>query len=167
MELSKFNKVLEEYQQEFEKTLEKNLKEHGRVASGNLIKSITVHSKYTNQDVTVILDSADYLKQVSEGRKPSGSGGNGQLKEKIKIWIEQKNILPRPDNLGKVPTKDQLAFLIARKIHKEGYKGSDDLTMTVDSINDKYIVKLQEALNEDINGEAEYLINTSVGKIIF
>jgi hypothetical protein len=167
MELSNFNQVLEAYKKEFEKILEKNLKEHGRVASGNLIKSITVHSKFTNQDVTVVLDAADYLLQLSEGRKPTNNGGNGQLKDKIKTWIEQKNILPRPDNLGKVLTQDQLAFLIARKIHKEGYAGSNDYPMTVDAVNAKYLPLLQKALEEDINGEAAILINTTLNKIIF
>jgi hypothetical protein len=163
MELTNFNNMLTQYEKDIERVLKNNLVQNNRVASGNLLKSISVSDTRNDAEITVNLNSADYLKQVSEGRKPSGGGGNGSLQEKIKTWIEQKNILPRENKI----TKDQLAFLIARKIHNEGYEGSNDYAMTVEEVNGKYLSKLQEALEKDLQIEAEMLINTSVGQIIF
>lgn len=162
MELKNFNKLLAQFEKDIERVLKNNLIKNNRVASGNLLKSISVSETRNDDSITIVLNSADYLKQVSEGRKPTSGSGNGSLKEKIKTWIEQKNILPRENNI----TKDQLAFLIARKIHREGYEGSNDYAMAVEEVSNKYIPKLQEALNEDLQIEAQMLINTSVGKII-
>ena len=69
---------------------------------------------------------ADYWKWAEYGRKP----GKFPPIEKIKEWIKVKPILPRPTD-GKLPTENQLAFLIARKIATKGTKGSGVYAKTV------------------------------------
>lgn len=57
------------------------------------------------------------LVTLIDGRRPTGNGavkGSPSLKETIRQWIEDKGI--QPDGIS----KDSLAFLIARSIHKKG-----------------------------------------------
>ena len=74
----------------------------------------------------------------------------------IQDWIKAKKILPRPDRDGKIPTIKTLAFLIARAIGKHGtikdkhYKGTNYLADTIEELNDKYLPRLQEALERDV-----------------
>ena len=56
-----------------------------------------------------------FIGALEFGRKPTSNGGNGSLKSAIEQWIRDKGIIP---NDG-ISTKS-LAFLIARKIHREG-----------------------------------------------
>lgn len=60
------------------------------------------------------------LTDGGKGRKPTEKDGSGQLYKSILGWIDAKGITP--DGI----TKESLAFLISRKIHREGtrlYRG--------------------------------------------
>jgi len=65
------------------------------------------------------IEGEKYTGALENGRNPtkSSKAGSPTLKEVIRKWIDDKNIVPK----GKI-SKDSLAFLIARKIHKEGIK---------------------------------------------
>ena len=68
----------------------------------------------------------------------------------IAKWIEIKPVLPRPDGNGRIPTPKQLTFLISRKIHDEGTKGTHGLQRTKDAVIPIYMEELEKAFNEDI-----------------
>lgn len=91
---------------------------------------------------------------VEGGRKP---GKFPPLSAIIK-WIEVKRIVPRPDSKGRVPSTKQLAFLIGRKIYRDGIVPRPLLTSALagslepiqkmmDTIGDYYVqdVRMQMA----------------------
>lgn len=156
--------VLENYAKAAEKIIKNELISNNRVASGKLLKSINTEVKYKNLVFSVVLNAEDYFKFISEGRGKSKNGGDGTLQEKILNWIKVKNILPREVN-GKLPTEKQLAFLIARKIHREGYKGSNDYADSIEQLNQKYLPLLTEALQQDFE-DYSYTIFLTLDKFI-
>ena len=82
---------------------------------------------------------------VDGGRGATKSSGSGiSLKDIIRKWIDDKRIIP--DGIS----KDSLAFLIARKIHREGWKPKHLPPNGVISsvINEKRIASLQEQIGE-------------------
>lgn len=146
--LTDFNTVLntlDEYAKEFEDMLKRSLVNNDRVATGTLLSSIETEVRLNGLTMSVVFKAEDYLQWVNNGRK----GGKFPPPDKILEWVIAKPVLPRPMGNGKLPTQEQLAFLIGRKIAREGYKGSHDVEMTTETLNAKYMPRLQEALQAD------------------
>lgn len=118
-------------------------------ATGQLINSISTEIKVGSDTFEVVLNVVDYFKYVEEGRKP----GKFPPVDKILSWIRVKPVIPRPIN-GKLPTEQQLAFLIGRKIATEGIEAGHQLRDTVQAINAEFIPKLEQALQEDFDAYA-------------
>lgn len=79
-------------------------------ASGKLANSV----RFELTETELIIYAEDYIYFSIYGRKPSVNGTKpGKLIDKIKDWINDKGIQSTID-------KDTLAFLITRKIHREG-----------------------------------------------
>ena len=82
-------------------------------------------------------------------------------KEAILQWIKIKPVIPRPDENGKIPTPEQLAFLIGRamagkspnqencKSPQGGTTGTWDFHKSLDAVLAFYTERLQEALHRD------------------
>ena len=98
----------------------------------------------------VVFHLQDYWKWVEGGRDKTKNGGNGSLRRNLLNWIEVKHILPKPQN-GKLPTPQQLAYLISRKIHKQGYKGTQDLSKATDTIYDRFQQEIYDAIDKDFD----------------
>lgn len=118
-------------------------------ATGQLINSISTEIKVGSDTFEVVLNVVDYFRYVEEGRKP----GKFPPVDKILSWIRVKPVIPRPIN-GKLPTEQQLAFLIGRKIATEGIEAGHQLRDTVQAINAEFIPKLEAALQEDFDAYA-------------
>lgn len=118
-------------------------------ATGQLINSISTEIKVGSDTFEVVLNVVGYFKYVEEGRKP----GKFPPVDKILSWIRVKPVIPRPIN-GKLPTEQQLAFLIGRKIATEGIEAGHQLRDTVQAINAEFIPKLEAALQEDFDAYA-------------
>ena len=153
LEFQNLIRVLDEYREEFE-TLYKYLEEnepasHGapRKASGNLLRSVQTTTDILDTRFQVRFVAENYWRYNEEGRGPSRNGGVPY--HKILEWVEIKPVLPHEDEKGHLPTQEQLAWMIKKKIDKEGYQGLPLLQMTIDQLNDKYIELLKEALAED------------------
>lgn len=144
-ELQNLLTLLDEYATKAKEITKNNLKQDNRVATGKLLDSISTKVVKNNLEFSVELHFEDYFKYVSEGRKP----GKQPPLNKILEWIKVKPILPRPDSNGKLPTEKQLAYLIARKIGREGYEGTKNYEQTMDVLNKEYLPKLQDALEKD------------------
>lgn len=95
-------------------------------ATGNLINNPAYMVEYDGRYLTVSLDLPDEWKYVEYGRKP----GKFPPPDAIRRWIKVKPILPRPHN-GKVPTENQLVYLIGRKIHRDGIPAGNYLSTTI------------------------------------
>lgn len=68
----------------------------------------------------------------------------------IKSWVERKNIQPHPDSKGRLPSINQLSFLIARKISVTGTPKHDYYDKATEEILAQYQTQIQEAFSEDI-----------------
>lgn len=141
--------VLERYAVELRNEYQDNLIRSDRVASGDLLNTVEYEVKDKNGTYTVSLRLQDYWKWVESGRPPTQKGGNGDLRTAILEWIKIKPVLPKPDNNGKLPTPQQLAYLISRKIHKEGYEGTQDLRKATESVWDRFVYEIYEAIDKD------------------
>lgn len=100
-------------------------------ASGTLANSIRGIVKQNGKYIVISIQLEDYWQYVENGRR---AGKYPPLSE-IRKWISVKPILPRPTKSGKLPTANQLAFLIARKISKVGTKANPFLKPTLTSFD--------------------------------
>lgn len=153
MKWTNLEKVLEEYAIELRNKYQDNLINSDRLASGELLNSVEYIIEKDNISISVSLQLAEYWKYVEWDTKP-----HWPPVDKIKEWIRVKPILP-DDRFGKLPTPDQLAFLIGRKISEEGTKGSNDLHSAIDEINSLFLEKIEEAITMDVE-EASSVIFT-------
>lgn len=147
LELNNVMRILEEYCKTFRDLYKQKLTDDNKKATGKLINSVQTEINFSGTELTVVLNVEDYYKWVEEGRKP----GKFPPIANIKQWVKDKPIIPRPDSKGKLPTENQLAFLIGRKIEKQGIKPGYQLKSTIDELNSIYIERLKNALEEDFN----------------
>ena len=82
-------------------------------ASGRLRKSIRAEVT----DDRLLITAAGYALTAEDGRGPTKKSGDGELEKKILKWLDQKGV-PIWDGY----TRKGQAYVIARKIHKEGTK---------------------------------------------
>lgn len=139
--------ALDEYGQAVKDLYQKRLLADDKKATGNLIDSVQCKIAYQGMNYVVFLELADYWKYVEDGRK----AGKFPPVNKILDWIKVKPVLPTPMENGKLPTEEQLAFLISRKIANEGIEAGHQLAETVQDINRIYLPKLQEAIQKDFD----------------
>lgn len=126
-----------------------NLTESGKIASGGL-KSTTYDVEFNSGVYKVFFNIPDYYEFVESGRNP----GSFPPVEEIKDWIRVKQIVPYPDKYGKVPDENQLAYMIGKKIEREGIPASPVLSDALDeatgSILDAFIDSVVTALQEEV-----------------
>ena len=146
-------KVLEEYAIELRNKYQDNLINSDRLASGELLNSVEYIIEKDNISISVSLQLAEYWKYVEYDTKP-----HWPPVDKIKEWIRVKPILPQPDNNGKLPTPDQLAYLIGRKINELGTTGSNDLHNAVEEINERFLELIEEAITKDVEEVATVIL---------
>lgn len=130
--------------------LKNKLKANDSYASGDLVNSIRGVVKQNGKYIVISIQLEDYWKYIENGTKP-----HWPPVDAIKKWISVKPILPRPLKSGKLPTDNQLAYLIGRKISKVGTKAKPFLKPTItdfDLINKVYneVVDLLNKQLEDL-----------------
>ena len=120
-------------------------------ASGKLADSLT----YEITDTQLIIKGSDYIYFSIYGRAPTTKAGSGTVKDKIKQWIKDKGI--QSDI-----SENQLAYLISRKIHREGnsiylFSGKKNTglldnvitTEMVKEFNDKFTKQIEADIAEE------------------
>ncbi len=135
---------------EFESLKEDLIKAYdqkGMRASGDFADSLEVVASGFN----VKLWGNDYAQQLETGRQ---SGKRPPI-DAIKQWIDDKGIANRLN--GEI-TRNQLAFLIARKIGREGWKRKDygGVELISDVVTDERIQKIIDEV-----GEAQVVVYTT------
>ena len=153
MNWTNLERVLEEYGRELRNKYQDNLINSDRLASGELLNSVEYIVEKDNMHISVSLQLAEYWKYVEYDTKP-----HWPPVDKIKEWIRVKPILPQPDKNGKLPTPDQLAYLIGRKINELGTTGSNDLHNAVDEVNNWFLEKIEEAITMDVEETATVIL---------
>lgn len=139
--------VMEEMAIAIRNEYQDNLIRNDRIASGDLLNNIEYEVTRGDFTYTIYVKMKDYWYFVENGRK----AGKWPPIQNILDWIKAKPVLPRPNAEGKLPTPQQLAFLIARKIGEEGTEGTQDLRKATDTIWDTFEDRLYEAIDEDID----------------
>lgn len=94
-------------------------------ATGNL-QNFQTHITLNDTTLSVSFELEDYWKYVEYGRGP----GKQPPIDKIEEWIRVKPIIPNPIN-NRIPDTRQLAYLIARKIGREGTPAQKPLSNTM------------------------------------
>lgn len=148
-------KAAKRFCEEAIKTMRENIQRSGRSASGKAADSL----KWKWEEGKLIIYSEmdgefNYFVTLQTGRGPTRNRSNRQptLQERIEEWITQKGI--NNPNIS----KNSLAFLIARKIHREGTnlyrKGGDKEIWGF--IDDEYVAKnLLRPIEREIKREIE------------
>ena len=114
-------------------------------ATGNLQNFQTIID-INDTTFQVSFELADYWKYVEYGRGP----GKQPPIDAIEQWVKVKPVVPNAIN-GRVPDTRQLAFLIARKIGREGIEPKHYLRDTMYSEEVNIIINaLKRTLTEQI-----------------
>lgn len=135
------------------------LNNEGISASGRLANSVKVLFRNSGRLYEVCLQLEDYYKYIEGGRGVTRNNGDGQLRRAILDWIRVKPILPQPYD-GKLPTENQLAYLISRKIHNLGYEGKRPLGRTIDENKRDIYRDIERALQKDLNTDVLKILRT-------
>lgn len=145
--MGSLEKTLFNFAEEFQILLKNNIISADKVASGELLNSIEVSSLYINgNEWKVTLKAVDYINVIEDGRK----AGKQPPMKAILQWINIKQILPRADELGNEISKEQLAFLIARKIGSKGFSGKQIISNSLEELLVKYRPLIKEAILTDV-----------------
>lgn len=109
-------RVLNEFADQFIQNARDNLQSNGSIATGELYDSFEKIVEIGDDWFKVSVSLADWWKYVENGRGP----GKYPPPDAIRNWIEVKPVTPYAGVDGKVPSVEQLTFLISRKIAEEG-----------------------------------------------
>lgn len=120
-------------------------------SSGKLYKTIDYTITAQNDSYLVIINLEDYWKYIEKGRR---AGAKMPPVEAIENWIKVRKILPRPVALksGKqrVPTVQQLAYVIARSISRKGIAPRPFMRESIEDTLNDFSSKLTAAVREDV-----------------
>ena len=131
------------------------------VSSGTLVKSLAYRLKIKGKSIDISIyakgKASQYFLARENGRR---AGATPPPVSAILDWMRLKPIKLRDKESGKFkkPTealKRQVAFLIARKIGKEGIKGWHAFDYAMENIWDEYEAKVVEAYGKDFNAVLE------------
>ena len=105
----------------------------------------------------VHFDLPSYFQFAENGRRP----GKFPPPDVILKWVQFKRIVPRPGRDGKVPSTNQLVYLISRKIATKGTEGKHLFEKTLDDQNlDNLADKLVELITAEFEKEIEKYIES-------
>lgn len=148
LDLTTIQDITERFCQELKNKIDSN----NSNASGELSKSIKGIVKQNGKYIVISISLEDYWKYIEYGTKP-----HFPPIDAIKKWISVKPVLPRPLKNGKLPTENQLAYLIGRKISKVGTKAKPFLQPTLTDFD--LVGKVYNATLELITKQLEQEIN--------
>ena len=153
MEWTHLKDVLERYGRDVVERLSEKLAQDDHIASGRLMDSLDYRIQIDDNDIAVWLKSEDYLPYIEKGTKP-----HWPPREPIEQWIRDKGIEPYPDKNGRLPTVQGLAFLIARKISREGTPADPVLEDTLREVTEVYLPEIEQAIVDDLDDEVRAIM---------
>lgn len=106
---------------------------------------VIVNTQITYTDISIVANEYWYFVNSGRGRSEN-SNTPPQVRPAIDNWISKKNLPTWYKKNGKAMTKDEQAFLITRKIHREGYRGN----FYADKTAPLYQDAIDKAIYEDI-----------------
>jgi hypothetical protein len=126
------------------------------IASSRLLQKIDPPPIVTRgNDVIARIQAYDYYEYIDGGRMPTKNKGNGSLRLAIQDWIATKGVRPNnPEDfkgMTNIEINKSLAYVIARKIHRRGFKGNKFFSKVInDATFDELGEYLASAMGEKI-----------------
>lgn len=161
MEFPNLLRILRDYAIQIDREYKNNLAYEGKNATRTLSDSVSIRIERGNAEIDVIFSAVDYFQYVEHGRK----AGRFPNVDALRRWITVKPVIPREIN-GRLPTVDQLAYLIGRKIARDGIKEGLQLERTVFNANNMYVPLLEEALRKDFNDEYSMYLMDDINECV-
>ena len=163
MDLTNTTQAVTESLEIFREAMKEQLSSKNINASGKLDDSIEDVMITSDGFVSGSVRALSYWYYTNYGRGPTvrGSSGKGVVREKVRQWIDDKGIVPRDAANGRKVTKDELAFLIARKIHREGYEAKLYISEVEEQVIPIVSDIIEQALFKDLDNGINS--NTSLG----
>lgn len=143
-----FTRTLEEFNKLNEALIQALNKQDSELSNSHEVTSFVGATK---TQISIIAN--EYWYWINSGRGVTENGNKPpKVKPAIKDWLERKNIpewyrKKSDGSQGKKLTRDEQAFLIARKIHREGFEGN----FYVDETLPNFEQSIEDAINEDMN----------------
>ena len=109
----------------------------------------------------IIFNAPKYWEYANDGRRP----GKMPPVNVIADWVRRRNITPYALKNGKLPTEDQLAFMIAKKIGRDGTTGIHFLEKSIDEQKSYWDDKISEAISNDIIAELDSFFNNPIWSV--
>ena len=114
----------------------------------------------------IIFNAPAYWEYANDGRD---KGGRPPISV-IAKWIERRNITPRALKNGKTPAPEQLPFMIANAIARDGTKfhgptGIHFLEKSIDEQKSYWDDKISEAISNDIIAELDSFFNNPIWSV--
>ena len=103
----------------------------------------------------IVFAAPQYWKWAEDGRRP----GKMPPVSAIADWVTRRKIVPYSNKNGKLPTTNQLAFVIAKKIGRDGTTGIHFLEKSIDEQKSYWDNKISEAISNDIIAELDSFFN--------
>ena len=124
-----------------------NLKSGGAIATGKLLNSLKGEEKIFPGMIQMEINGEHYWYWRDKGRGPTKAGSSGRpLRELLIPWIKAKGIVPRDLVTGELISIKGLAYIIAKKIHREGYSGNSFFMNALE----KNINRLAEDIEQEV-----------------
>ena len=163
MDLTNTTQAVTESLEIFREAMKEQLSSKNINASGKLDDSIEDVMVTSDGFVSGSVRALSYWYYTNYGRGPTvnGSSGKGVVKAAIRQWIDDKGIVPRDAANGRKVTKDELAFLIARKIHRQGYEAKLYISEVEEQVIPIVSDIIEQALFKDLDNGINS--NTSFG----
>lgn len=146
-------KAINDFIDDFVNTYKGLLIRDNKKATGDLIRSIKpIEIQFETNKYSGSISLAYYWKYVEYGRRP----GKFPPPNKILDWIKIKPVIPRPVN-GIKPTEKQLAFLISRKIARDGIEAGNQFKEALDLTWAKNKNKISDAISIDLQSNIDLI----------
>lgn len=159
--------VLNDYGEDFVVKYREGLQDKDAIATGNLFREVRYELVVGSEAFELRLRLPDYAEWLEEGVKNKGRTAFFPPVEPIYDWVVAKGIVPRRDDQGRLPTQQQLAYMIARQRDKSnpnlpGFKvqGRHIFQETYDATQEEWIARINEALDQDIEENVMAILET-------
>jgi hypothetical protein len=129
-------RIVQNWGNELIAQMQNRLRINNTNATSSLSSSISpkITSKPGGYRLTTMMQ--DYWYYVENGRKPTKGGGKGELYKNIYEWITYKREMQIKINQSpnKIAATKSLAYVITRKIHREGTKAQPFVTPSLKKV---------------------------------
>ena len=154
------SQVLNEFADHFIELARQNLDNNNTNASHALYNSFEKIIEIGEDYFKVSISMEDYGKYVEHGRGP----GKFPPPDKIREWIEIKPVQIQPGMNGRIPSIDQLTFLISRKIANEGTEAQPFFEPAKEQAIQDFNDRINKAIEEDVMDYINELVIKEMNK---